>query len=308
MNASVDGPLLPSGVDVPFSRMGATLEHLSASKGGAPARALTATAVVVGPRTQLREAAEALDRLATSGGVRVILIAPGTNPSPSVRIAEQAIALDGLRLDYLNNAVAALRLSSLPTVVWWRGQHPEVLDGLAVLADRLVLDGDDPAAVWSRASALIEATALSDLRWTRLTRWRALMAHFFDIPAVREAAPAFTRLEITGADRHTARLFAGWLSSSLRWAGGVSIDIRDVPGGAPLESVRLGDGTQALSLHLAPSRTCVNAGATVSGHAGAARTVSLGDQSLAALIAEELRVRSRDLAFERALAALEGVS
>jgi glucose-6-phosphate dehydrogenase assembly protein OpcA len=308
MNASADEPLLPSGVEVPFSQMGATLERLNASKGGAPARALTATAVVVGTRAKLREAADALERLTTNGGVRVILISPGTNPSPSVRIAEQAIALDGLRIEYLNNAVAALRLSSLPTVVWWRGQHPEVLGGLAVLADRLVLDGEDPVAVWPRASALTDDTAITDLRWTRLTRWRALMAHFFDIPAVRDAAPAFTRLEIAGSDRHTARLFAGWLSSSLRWNGRVSIDMREAAGGAPLESVTLGDGTQTLELHLAPSRTCVKAAATVTGHAGATRTVSLGDQSLAALIAEELRVRSRDLAFEQALAALEGVS
>lgn len=308
MNIQADEPLLPSGIEVPFSKMGSTLERLSASKGGAPARALTATVVVVGPRPLLREAADALERLTANAGVRVILISAGKNPSPSVRISEQAIALEGLRLDYLNNAVAALRLSSLPTVVWWRGEHPEVLGGLAALADRLVLDGDDPASVWPRATALVDETALTDLRWTRLTRWRALMAHFFDIPAVRDAAGGFTRLEVQGSDSHTARLFAGWLSSSLRWNGRVAIAVRDAPGGAPLESVMLGDGSQALTLCLAPSRTCVEATARVTGHPGATRTVSLGDQSLAALIAEELRVRSRDLAFESALAALQGVS
>lgn len=310
MNDAADGPLLPSAAEVPFSELGASLDRLCAGPSGAPARALTATVVVIGPRARLREAASALERLTGSGGVRAILISAGSRPSPVVRVSEQAVVLEGLRLDYLNNAVAALRLSSLPTMVWWRGEYPETIGGLAALADRLVLDlnGADPKDVWPRAVALFEETAITDLRWTRLTRWRALMAHFFDIPAVRQAASALRRLEIEGADVHSGRLFAGWLSSSLDWKGRVSIDIRVTPGGAPLESVALGDGTQVLSLRLAPSRACVEADVRVSGLAGATRTVSLGDQGLATLISEELRVRARDLAFERALTAAQGVS
>ena len=310
MTGAADEALLPSGTEVPFSQMDAALERFCVGKSGAPARALTATVVVIGPRRRLREAAEALERLTGSGGVRAVLISAGSNPSPSVRVSEQAVALEGLRLDYLNNAVAALRLSSLPTVVWWRGEHPESIPGLAALADRLVLDLDDedPADVWPRALALVDETAISDLRWTRLTRWRALMAHFFDIPEVREAAATFARLEIAGSDGHAARLFAGWLSSSLQWNGRVAIAIRPGAGGAPIESVTLGDGSQSLALRLAPSGTCVEAAALVAGHAGTTRIVSLGDQSLAALIAEELRVSSRDPAFEKALAAAQGVS
>lgn len=310
MNDAQEDTLLASSTEVPFSQIGDTLERLCAGQGGAPARALTATVVVVGPRGKLREAVDALEGLTGSGGVRAILISVGSQRSPPVRVSDRAVALDGLRLDYLNNAVAALRLPSLPTMVWWRGEHPEAIPGLAALADRLVLDlgEEDPAVVWPRAIALFDETALSDLRWTRLTRWRALMANFFDIPEVREAARTFTRLEIEASDVHVARLFAGWLSSSLQWNGRVTTDIRASPGGAPLESVTLGDGRQALALRLAPSRTCVEASARVAGHAGAVRTVSLGDQSLASLISEELRVRSRDLAFERALSAAQGVS
>lgn len=310
MNVPAEEPLLPSSIEVPFSRLGAALEKLCVGRSGAPARALTATVVVVGPRRRLREAAEALDELTGSGGVRAILISVGSNPSPAVRVSAQAVALEGLQRGYVNNAVAALRLSSLPTLVWWRGEHADGLAGLAALADRLVLDleGEDPAAVWPHAMALVDETALSDLRWTRLTRWRALMAHFFDIPEVREAAAGFTRLEIEGSDVHSARLFAGWLSSSLQWNGRVSIEIRPAPEGGPIEAVTLGDGRQQLALRTAASRTCVEAAARVTGHASAARIVSLGDQRLATLIAEELRVRSRDLAFERALAAAQGVS
>ena len=134
------------------------------------------------------------------------------------------------------------------------------------------------------------------------------MAHFFDIPEVRAAAPSFRRLEVSGADPHVLRLFAGWLASALQWKAGVSIDLQHTGGPSSIERVRLSNGGQELVLRLAPSGTCVEAAAHVDGHAGASRTVALGDQALAALVAEELRIRSRDLAFERALASAEGVA
>jgi hypothetical protein len=68
----------------------------------------------------------------------------------------------------------------------------------------------------------------------------------------------------------------------------------------------LGDGTQELTLRLDANRTCVESAALVHGLAPASRTVSLGDQGLAALLGQELRIRSRDLAFERAVAVSKG--
>lgn len=306
--------LLPAGADVPFAEIESALARGASGDGrGGPGRALTATIVVIGPLVRLAAAAEALEALTT--GVRTILISCGDSVSPSVRVSERAVAIEGLRRDYLNNAVAALRLSSLPTLVWWRGGASDTLEGLAELADRLVLDAADPVPVWAQAEALFEKTAVSDLRWTRLTRWRALMAHFFDIPEVRAARSGFSRLQIRGSDPPMARLFAGWLSSSLGWtatgpgtAAKVSIElVPDAEGGAPISIVRLGEGEQELSLSLASSGTCVETAMRVAGHAEASRIVSLGNQGLASLIGEELRIRSRDPAFERALAAAGGI-
>ena len=232
----------------------------------------------------------------------------GTNPAPTIRVLGHAVALEELRPEYLNNAVAALRLSSLPTVVWWRGGNPEMLEGVAHLADRMVFDAEEPADVWARAAGLAEHTAISDLRWARLTRWRALMAQFFDIPAVREAAASFNRLVIEGADRFAAQLYGGWLSSSLHWSADVAIELRPVPGGPAIQRIELGDGDQCLSLRLGPSGRCVEASARVAGHTETSRVVSLGDQRLTTLICEELRIRSRDLAFERAVAVARGIA
>jgi glucose-6-phosphate dehydrogenase assembly protein OpcA len=307
-------PLLPSGVDVAFGDIEAMQVRLRQAGGPRPpAPASIATIVAVGSRDRLAPAADALMHLSATAGVRAILIACGRERTPGVRVAEHAILVDGIKPSFLNNAVAALRLSSLPTLVWWRGGASELLDGLASLADRLVLDVEDPRPVWPLVPALAEQTAVSDLRWTRLTRWRALMAHFFDIPEVSAAAASFNTLRIEAGDAHAARLFAGWLTSALNRKRGLTVDIRPANAGRPcaelplIESIALGEGDQQLTLQLAASRACVSAAVAVSGHAGASRTVSLGDQSLAALIAEELRIRSRDTAFERALAAQSGL-
>jgi glucose-6-phosphate dehydrogenase assembly protein OpcA len=302
------GRLLENGLEVPFAEIGAAFGRATAQEGKrGSGLALTATVVAAGPPERLAEAAEALTK-PTDIAIRAILISYGRLTVPVVRVAEHTVALEGLTPDYLNNAVAALRLSSLPTLVWWRGGAPETLDGLADLADRLVLDAEDPRPVWTRVAAVAERTATSDLRWTRLTRWRALMAQFWDIPRVRDAAPGFNRLRIEGSDVHAARLYAAWLTSTLGWTP-ATLEVLERPGGAAIECVEAGDGDQALTLRTASSRTCIETAARVHGHAGdVSRIVSLGDQGLGALIAEELRIRSRDLAFERAVQAVGGIA
>lgn len=284
--------LLPGSAEVAFADLPASAD------------ATIATVVIVGPRDRMREAADALAQASESGGVRAILIVADADAAPSVRVAPEGILIEGLKPDYFDNAVAALRLSSLPTVVWWRGGSADVLRGLAALADRVVLDAPDPTEVWPMVAGLAEHTAVTDVRWARLTRWRTLMAHFFDIPEVRDAAASFHALEIHGRDRHAARLFAGWLTSSLNLDGRISVSLQEHAAAPPLEYVLLAGERHRLTLRLAKSRTCVVT--SVDGGSGASRIVSLGDQSLAAVIAEELRVRSHDASFERSILAIKG--
>lgn len=296
--------LLPDAVAVPFARLESVLAQGGSGAGARmEGRALTATVVALGPPARLQEAAATLRALGADGAVRGILIAVDAGAGAEIQVAGSIVAVRLAESRFINNAVAALRLSSLPTLVWWRGGPLDPLDELATLADRLVLDAEDPLDGWRSALELRERTALGDIRWTRLTRWRTLMAHFFDVAEVRAAARGFTALELAGSDRTAARLFARWLLDSLRLGRDVRTEIRAV-GGPPLSSVRFGDADQALSLRLAPSGTCVETSAVVKGHPGTSRTVSLGDQALPALLREELRIRSRDTAFERTLQAL----
>jgi glucose-6-phosphate dehydrogenase assembly protein OpcA len=297
--------LLQAGTEVAFTEIEATLLRGAAARHSA-GRALTATVVAAGPAERLGEAAQAIEEL-KGIGVRAVLISHGDDPAPVPRVSNHVVALNGLRIEYLNNAVAALRLSSLPTLVWWRGGNVPNLDGLAQLADRLVLDAEDPRELWARVEQLAQHTSVTDLRWTRLTRWRALMAHFFDIPEIRAALPDFRTLRIEGSDVHTLHLFAGWILSLVGKADRFAFEFVEHKDTPPIERVLLA-GAQELEIRVAPSRSCVVTSAQVRHLSSASRTVSLGDQDLCALLSEELRIRARDVAFERAVAASRTVS
>ncbi len=292
---------LPGEV-VPFSKIGEKMLRSSAHDPGAT-RALVATVVAIGPLDRLTGVAQTLQIVGDAGTVRGILISEGDDPAPPARVMGNTVSLYGIKPPYVNNAVAALRLSSLPTLIWWRGGRPDTLDGLVGLAERIVLDEEQPIAVWRRAATLFEASAFSDMRWARLTQWRALMAHFFDIPEVMAVAPLFTHLRIRAADPLCARLFAAWLTSSLRMADGFEVEVVTDGAMAPLEEVSLTDGGQALTIRLA-ARACLETSAAVRGHCSASRVVAVTDVTPASLLTGELRIRARDLAFERAVRSL----
>ena len=263
--------------------------------------ALIATVIVIGRRDRVDEASAALDELKERGAVRRVLISEGTNTTAQPDEQDTTIRIDGLTPRYVDNATAWLRLSSLPAVVWWRSGAPEALERLAHLADRVVLDTDPADEMWSRAPALFEQTALTDLRWAALTRWRAALAHLVDLRHVREGLASLQRVEIAAPDRAAARLFGGWLRACLHGAGfEVRIDEAPAQGRAPLTRVRLTGGGPGLTLEVRDGGGCLEA--SIDG-AGGARMIPLGNESLASRFVEDIGVRSRDAAFERALVA-----
>jgi glucose-6-phosphate dehydrogenase assembly protein OpcA len=269
----------------------------------ATSRVFTATVVAVLSPARRDGIVDILASLAPAG-VRPVVIVLGDDAEPDRREEGSAIVIDGLLPKYLDNAVASLRLSSLPTLAWWRADDTAMLEPLAALVDRVVLDVDDPARVWPLVPALTKVASVSDLRWTALTRWRELLAQFFDIPDVCGSAESFDRVEIHGRDPHMARLLGGWLRSRLPAAERMHVEV-DGKGEASIESVALSGTAGLLSVRLLPHSSCLETSArTGSGHSSL-RVVAVGDQRPQALLAEELRVRSRDLAFEDAVRAAE---
>jgi glucose-6-phosphate dehydrogenase assembly protein OpcA len=264
-----------------------------------------ATVVAITTDPLLAETSEALRTLRARSAVRTILITLGGDAQPPVERSDEATTIHGLLPQFVNNAVAGLRLSSLPSLAWWRRPETDLLEDIARLVDRIVLDVPAPAASWDQARRLRELTSFSDLRWTRLTRWRSLMAQFFDLPDVGSAADAYTTLSISARDADAARLFAGWMRTQLPRGShlAVSITPSDAREGL-ITSITLQGERQELGLRLLTNRTCVETVVRRDEQPDAVRVVPLGNTSHAALLSEEMRVRSRDLAFEEAL---EGV-
>lgn len=267
-----------------------------------PARVFTATVMAIVSTNTKKGIVEAMAQLAPAG-VRPVIIELGDNPEPE-RCDEQGCAvIDGLIPKYLNNAVASLRLSSLPTLAWWRAEDPQILQGLAALVDHVVLDASDPSQTWALVPRIAEIAPVSDLRWTQLTRWREVIAQFFDIPGVNAAANAFDRLEIRG-DGPQARLAAGWLRSRLPSGDRLHVRI-DGGGERAIESLQLSGGGAMLGVRVLPEQNCLETSIRIGDAPVSTRVVAIGDQRPHALIAEELRVRSRDHAFEAAVVAAE---
>lgn len=276
-------------------------------KAPAPTRARAATLVTVGPVGRLVEAAGVLAEADEAGSLRHVLISTTGEDVPDVE-GLQDVTVESVRPQFLNNAVAALRLSSLPTIVWWRGGPPDRLPAVATLADRVLLDAEDSVPLWRQAPALFGRTALTDFRWARLTRWRAVMALLFDLPQVREAAPGFERLRITGDDSAQCALFAGWLAASLDWRGRVGVELEGNGSPAPMSTVELNGASASVRMGLHRKGACLMTEARVNGEVLTSRVLSLGSQALSSLLSEELRVRSRDVHFERAVQQIDGLS
>ncbi|HEY6615012.1 MAG TPA: hypothetical protein VIZ32_10855, partial [Vicinamibacterales bacterium] len=91
---------------------------------------------------------------------------------------------------------------------------------------------------------------------------------------------------------------------SIQFHQGFTVDLSEGSQGTPIDEIRLGDTgvepAQELSVRLAAHRTCLETDVAVCGHRSASRLVPLGDQSVTGLITEELKIRARDAAFERA--------
>lgn len=261
----------------------------------------TATIVAVCTAERIADTSTELATLRDRSAVRTILISLGDDPQPPIEAHNNVVTIQQIVPRYLNNAVASLRLSSLPSIAWWRGGEVALLPDLAALVDRLVLDALDPREAWTVVPQLTSTTMVGDLRWTALTRWRNLMAQFFDVPEIHQSIGSFSRLDISAGDLYAARLFAGWMTARLPEGGTLATDISSAPRGAAIQSVVLSGSRHRLSLRLGAGSTCIETSIEASGRSVMSRLVPLGGQTPEALLAEELRVSARDLAFEEAL-------
>jgi glucose-6-phosphate dehydrogenase assembly protein OpcA len=178
------------------------------------------------------------------------------------------------------SVVLPLLLPDSPVVVWWPNRAPEnpAEDPLGQLARRRITDA--AAAPRSKARAMLTqcqsyAPGNTDLAWTRVTTWRALLA------AALDQEPGKVQAARVAAERisPSADLLSAWLADRLR----VTVE-RTVSDGPGITSVQLETKDGPISLERHDGKL-----ATLSIPGEPERPVALKRRDLAELLAEELR-------------------
>lgn len=209
--------------------------------------------------------------------------------------------------------VLPLTVPDLPVMLWCRSPrlfHLPAFSQLAAIAQKVVLDSaafSDPVAALKEMSGVAAAgRMLADLSWTRLTRWRELIAQIFENRAQLANLPLVSDILISyraAATPATAFYLAAWLMDGLDKIGAHPRVRFETEAGEP-------SGRLSLVALRAPDRPDAIASISLAaGQAAEVRTGGLVSKALLpaltdyALMREELAIPGRDPAFERALAA-----
>ena len=132
-------------------------------------------------------------------------------------------------LDLLPGAVRPLLEANLPFVLWWTEDprpNRALFLNLAGECSRLILDLDDPSAEPEAIRFGLDPSVnpfARDTAWFGITRWRELVAQFFDGPNPHDGLSRIETVEILAqvpGEPRTPRVAAwlvGWLAGQLGW-------------------------------------------------------------------------------------------
>jgi glucose-6-phosphate dehydrogenase assembly protein OpcA len=127
------------------------------------------------------------------------------------------ITLSGAVTKHPESVVLPLLLPDSPVVVWWPSRAPDdpAADPLGRLARRRITDA--AAVPTGKAKAMLTqcrayAPGNTDLAWTRLTGWRALLAAALDQAQAKVTAASVTAERISPS----ADLLSAWLTDRLK--------------------------------------------------------------------------------------------
>ncbi|MBA2531800.1 MAG: glucose-6-phosphate dehydrogenase assembly protein OpcA [Nocardioidaceae bacterium] len=267
---------------------------------GSPAMGMVLTLVVVTDEAGRYDAMKTAAAVSSEHAARVLGIirrsARGSaRLDATIKIGNNAsgeavlLRTSGELVRHAESVVLPLLLPDSPVVVWWPQHAPDDLAGdpLGELAQRRISDSASGTR-GKHGSLLAQARNYSpgntDLAWTRLTPWRALLA------AALDQHPAKTTGAEVAAERGnpSAELMAAWLETRL----GVDVN-RKVSRGPGITDVRLRSRHGDLAITRPPS----GRSATFSIPGEADRPVALKRRDVDELLAEELRRLDEDDVF-----------
>jgi glucose-6-phosphate dehydrogenase assembly protein OpcA len=296
----------------------AVVKALAAERrtGGAVMSGLALTLVAVVDEKDVAEAEAAATTAASRHPCRLLMVVRRQIDAPVPRL--DAEVLIGGRLGpgeavvmrmygrlalHAESVTLPLLAPDAPVVIYWHGEPPDRIahDPLGVFAERRITDVTQCADPWAglRQRADDYAAGDTDLTWTRITPWRALLASAFD--TLRATATAAT---VWGQENDPqARLFAGWLGGRLGLGVKVEPSERRGETGITRVLVEFDDGNTLEASRDAGSRDVV-----LRRDGQPDNTVALPSRDLGDLLAEELRRLDADQPYAEALGAAAGVS
>lgn len=269
--------------------------------------------VVTDDSTNTEEAIESANEASRQHPCRVIVLVRGAKVAAprldaQIRVggdagASEVIVLRGYGPLSSPEACAGMAMPLLlpdtPVVSWWPGAAPPVpaQDPIGTLANRRITDA---AAEKNPIRALEQRLASyhpgdTDLAWTRLTLWRALLASALDQPPYELVTSAVVDGK---ADSPSTDLLAGWLASRL--AVPVKRTKVGAPGSGGMHSVRLNRPSGPIELIRPDGKV-----GTLSQPGQPERLVALARRSLRECLTEELRRADADETYEQALTGLK---
>lgn len=195
---------------------------------GSPAMGMVMTLVVVVPEEAAAEAMDVARRAAHEHPARILgLILGDGRPTSCVnaeihtgdgRSGEEAlIRLQGEVTRHAESVVLPLLLPDSPVVVWWPVNPPEdpAQDPIGALARRRITDS--AAVTRGKTTAIAQqcrnyAPGNTDLAWTRITPWRALLAAALD----QFPSPPVGATVVGERISPSTDLMVAWLTDRLR--------------------------------------------------------------------------------------------
>jgi glucose-6-phosphate dehydrogenase assembly protein OpcA len=285
------------------------------TQGGALALGRVLTLVVVtDDTTDTEDAIEAANSASKQHPCRVIVLVRGSKKAATrldaqIRVGGDAGASEVIVLRAYGpltdgeagaGMIVPMLLPDAPIVAWWPGFAPArpADDPIGRLATRRITDAaaekNPLRALEHRAQSYVPGD--TDLAWTRLTMWRALLAAALDQPPYED----ITSVVVDGeADSPSTDLLSGWLASRLNVpvkrtkkgaAGGVHSVRLNRPSG-PIELIRPDAKVGSLTQPGQPERR-----------------VALARRPVADCLSEELRRLDADEIYAAALAGISDIT
>ncbi len=263
--------------------------------------------LVIAPDSEamLQESIEAANAASHEHPSRVIVVMTGDADAYEARLDAQlrvggdsgagevvVLRLSGPLAGHNSSVVVPFLLPDIPVVAWWPDIAPAVpaQDPLGQLAVRRITDatnGADPlSAIKSRLPGYTPGD--TDLAWSRITYWRALLTSAIDLPPHEPITSAL----VSGLKTEPALdVLAGWLASR------IDGPVRRAVGELKVELVRK---SESVTLSRPQSGTT----ATISRTARPDALVPLARRDVKECLAEDLRRLDPDVVY---FAALEGI-